>query len=235
MDDYFCTSLYYSSDEIAELLKKQGAKIKIYNQHLAYKRLIINGININIKDNNKIEIIYKDFLNKNIIEEMHVLKNNNGTIIAKRLFHQKTYNKENKWIPVFHGTRFVSMEHILRFGLQNLGEPLINHIQLGIKMFNIDNWASAIFVSPSIFYASKYSEIIESDGQEWFIIIEARVKPNSFTQHESTLYKYNYLKNEPKNIEYRINPQKLVKISDNGDYEYDRVDSVLKLFINICK
>ena len=124
-DDYFCASLYYSSDKIAELLKKQGAKIKIYNQHLAYKRLIINGININIKDNNKIEIIYKDFSNKNIIKKMHVLKNNNGTIIAKRLFHQKTYNKENKWIPVFHGTRFVSMEH----------EPLINHIQLGIKMF----------------------------------------------------------------------------------------------------
>ena len=143
---------------------------------------------------------------------MDVLKNKNGTIIAKRLIHDKLYNEKNKCIPVFHGTRFVSMEHIMRFSLQNFGEPLINHIQLGIKMFNIDNWASAIFVSPSIFYASKYSEIIESDGQEWFIIIEARVKPNSFTQHESILYKYNYLQNEPKNIEYRINTQKLVNI-----------------------
>ena len=124
----------------------------------------------------------------------------------------------------------------MRFSLQNFGEPLINHIQLGIKMFNIDNWASVIFVSPSIFYASKYSEIIESDGQEWFIIIEARVKPNSFTQHESILYKYNYLQNEPKNIEYRINTQELVIITDDGKYDDDIVNLVLKvislLFVN---
>ena len=110
----------------------------------------------------------------------------------------------NKWEKVYHGTKFVSIEFILKNGLEEFGEPLQNHIQLGQKINNINNWAAAIFVSPSIFYASKYAELINYKNQEWFLIIEARVRPSSFSIHESTIYGYQFKKDEPKNVEYRI-------------------------------
>ena len=70
-------------------------------------------------------------------------------------------------------------------GLKIYGEPLKGHIPLGANINNKKDWARAIFVSPSIFYASQYSEIIYSDNEEWFIIIDARLNPNSYelTKH----------------------------------------------------
>ena len=90
------------------------------------------------------------------------------------------------------------------YGLRNFGEPLNGHIPLGQKINNISNWAQAIFVTPSIFYASNYSETINSDMKEWYIIIEAKIKPDFYSEYEGTIYRYNYKKDEPKNIEYRI-------------------------------
>ena len=97
------------------------------------------------------------------------------------------------------------MEYILLYGLRSCGEPLEGHIPLNKRINNVNNWANAIFVSPSIFYASKYSEIIYSDYEEWYIIIEANIEPNCFSMYESTIYKYNFKMWEPKKIEYRIN------------------------------
>ena len=110
----------------------------------------------------------------------------------------------NNWEKFYHGTRFVSIELILNYGLQNFGEPLNNHIPLGLKNDNIDDWANSIFVSPSIFYASKYSELISYKNEEWVILIEGKIEPNSFSSHESTIYGYQFKTDEPKNVEYRI-------------------------------
>ena len=70
-------------------------------------------------------------------------------------------------------------------GLKNIGEPLKGHIALGRTFDNINDWANAIFVSPSIFYASKYADIIYSDNEEWFIIVEARLSGYLLSKHES--------------------------------------------------
>ena len=112
---------------------------------------------------------------------------------------------EKDWIPVYHGTKFVSMEHILVYGLHYYGEPSNGHIKLGVEFNNIKNWAASIFVTPSIFYASNYAEIIHSENEEWFIIIEAFVDPKRFDIYESTIYKYNFKLGEPKKLEYRFN------------------------------
>lgn len=99
-------------------------------------------------------------------------------------------------------------------------------------MFNIDNWSSAVFVSPSIFYASKYSELIESDNEEWFIIIEALINVHSFTKHNSTLYNYNYLNNEPKEVEYRIEADKIYDVFySNFDELNNNIVTVSLLFV----
>ena len=197
------TALYFADEKNRKLLQKFGAKIEAYNG------LSLKGINtINSNDINIIDSIYNDLLAKRIVNDMINIKVNNE-IIGKRLIRNQNLiaNKIEiikNWEKVFHGTKFVSIEFILNYGLNNFGEPSENHIRLGQKIDNIDDWASAIFVSPSIFYASKYSELINYKNNKWFIIIEARIKPNSFSVHESTIYGYQYKQDEPSKVEYRI-------------------------------
>jgi len=205
------TPLYYADEKQRELLKKFGAKIELYNMG-NYNLVGINSIKSN--DINIIDSLYEDLLKKQIIEKMIDIKKNDE-IIGKKLIRSKNLIKckenINNFEKVYHGTRFVSIEFILNYGLHNFGEPLNTHIQLGIKNDNIDDWANAIFVSPSIFYASKYSELINYKNEEWFILIEARVYPNSFSTHGNTLYGYQFKIDEPKNVEYRIKTSPIKK------------------------
>ena len=194
------TALSYSKGIIYELLIKFGAQMKFYNSKGAPK-----GININIKDENKLYLIWKQL--KNCISKMEIIKNN-GEIIAKRLFRNigiNSKNLTNNWIPVYHGAKFVSMEQILKYGLHNSGEPSYGYIKSGETIFGVNNWTNSIFVSPSIFYASKFSEIINSDREDWYIIIEAFVDPKFFRTYQSTIYQYNLKLEEPKILEYRYN------------------------------
>ena len=81
------------------------------------------------------------------------------------------------------------------------------HVALNRRVGSIDNWANAIFISPSIFYAADkvYSERIFSDGRRWCVVVEARVKPGTFTRHKQTLLNQrDLLPNEPQFLEYRV-------------------------------
>ena len=227
------TALQYADEKHRELLEKFGAKIERYNMG-NYNLQGINSIKSN--DINIIDSLYEDLLKKKIIEKMIDIKKNDE-IIGKKLIRSKNLikckEKINKFEKVYHGTRFVSIEFILNYGLHNFGEPLNNHIQLGIKNDNIDDWANAIFVSPSIFYASKYSELISYKNEEWFILIEARVEPNSFSTHESTIYGYQFKKDEPKYVEYRIKDSPIHgPLYDHNIYEGFGVIVTSLIFIN---
>ena len=169
------------------------------------------------------------------------IKTSNNDIIAKRLL-RNIINQNKKdtslWNKVYHGTKLVSLEHILILGLRNFGEPLNGHIPFGEKINNIENWASAIFVTPSIFYASKFAEIINSENEEWYIIIEAKVKPNSFSIHEKTIYNYNFKDGETKNLELRIEAsENLYGFNMTSDEEMIETYSILfikKRFLDNC-
>ena len=52
---------------------------------------------------------------------------------------------------------------------------------------NIQNWSDAIFASPRILCASdpSYSERITIKSQIWSLILDVKLKPNSFTKHKS--------------------------------------------------
>ena len=202
-DSFLSTALFYSKDKIKKLIKSYGAREEIYNTGNIPK-----GINIDYKDNNKIDIICKDFLNRKIITKVEFIKKNNE-IIGKRLVRAKIFDVDYKdqiykcELKAYHGTKFVSMEHILIYGLHYYGEPSYGNIPKGVKVNNVENWANSIFLTPSIFYASKYAEIINSEKEEWFIIIEAMIAPKFFKEYESTIYKYNHKMGEPKKLEYR--------------------------------
>ena len=122
------------------------------------------------------------------------------------------------------------MENILQYGLTTFGEPLNGHIPLGETINNINNWALAIFVSPSIFYASKYSDILNSDNEDWYIIIEGRVKPGEFSSYKSTLINYQYKKGEPENVEYRIESEK-IEGTFHYSIDYKKIQTCALLFI----
>ena len=218
------TALSYAKGKIKDLLESYGANDIRYN---ISSDVVPRGIVIHSKESNIIDIIYHQFLDKGIADKMELVKNN-GNIIGKRIFrnYENCKNNINQDILVYHGTKFTSIEGIMTSGLYFFNRPIEGHIPLGIKYNNIKNWAKAIFVSPSLFYASKYSEIIFSDNQEWFIIIEGTVKQNNFTEHESTIYNYKLRINEPNKIEYRVNCEKDPVIS-NGDW--DNNVSVLSL------
>ena len=84
-------------------------------------------------------------------------------------------------------------------------------------MSGINNWAKAVFVSPSIFYASNdiYAERINSSRDRWAILIEARVKPKSFTAHNSTIFSYVGKAGESQDLEYRVEVN-----NENADFIY---------------
>jgi hypothetical protein len=69
-----------------------------------------------------------------------------------------------------------------------------------------DDWAKAIFVSPSIYYAGNdvYSKKMEIGGISYCPIVQVKVKPKSFYEYNHTLKIYKDKKNEPIKVEYRI-------------------------------
>jgi hypothetical protein len=83
----------------------------------------------------------------------------------------------------------------------------------------IKNWAKAIFVSPSIFYASHvvYAERIIPNSDRYAVLIEARVKPDSCTARKSTVVNYGGKNGETNNVEYRV------QVDDKNDVFIYRV------------
>ena len=151
---------------------------------------------------------------------------NNRKVIGKRIL--KKYNNFNQypnknWIKVYHGTKYNYLISIIKNGLKKPGEifdnnekvkPRKGHINFGKTVNNVKNWAKAIFVSPSIFYSScrSYSQRIESNNKTWRIVVEVKIKPNSFESYNSTIPKYHFLLGEPKKIEYRIENKNDIKV-----------------------
>lgn len=221
------TALFYAKGKILKLLKSYGADDISYN---ISDDFIPKGIVIDSKEQKVIDNIYNQFFNKGIVAKMELLKKDEN-IIGKRFYRNNWDYKEllKQELLVYHGTKFTSIESIMTIGLYFFNKPIEGHIPLGIKYNNFDNWANAIFTSPSLFYASKYSEIIFSDNKEWYIIIEGIIKKDSFSGHKSTIHNYKFKINEPYLIEYRVGCDKNPVIS-NGNYENNILVSSL-LFV----
>ena len=179
--------LEYKEDKIAEFARSfisKGLAIKICN----------------IMDKSGVEIARKIVRNFGSISSM-----------TKREWD----NKLSSWESCWHGTRSQYLESILRHGLVPSGTkvgghtitPPSGHIQLGTDCLGKENWAAAIFVSPSVLYASDacYSELLMSGGASWRVVVRVRVQQNSYSEHSSTLVsKYAPVDGEPENPEYRV-------------------------------
>ena len=87
----------------------------------------------------------------------------------------------------WHGTRARHVASILEHGLQPSGtklpdgtflKPPSNHYALGSSHQGISNWAGAIFVSPSVSYASHacYAERVLHNGDMYAVLVEVAVR-----------------------------------------------------------
>ena len=226
---------YYGQELIVQLLIEYGININIKNRfgHTAadeaktpfIKELILNS------QEDRIMNLFHNLYSKKLVSNIVIIKKKD-IIVAKKLICSNNNLKDNfsfinkNWIPVWHGTKFRFLESIVINGLKPSGsqlkdgtkiEPLPGHISMDKTISGIKNWAKAIFVSPSIFYASDavYAERINSNSMRWAILIEARVKPNCYTAHNSTVFKYVGKVGESKDVEYRVEVD-----DENADYIY---------------
>ena len=148
------------------------------------------------------------------------------------------------WVPTWHGTKFNYIESILKNGLKESGSilkdlgqitPQSDHIQVGTKYNNLKDWSQAIFTSPSIFYSTHptYSERIDSTffRNRYAVLIEARLKPNSFQTFKSTTRR-KIVNWEPTLIEYRV---KSVDKNNNKNIYVISITFVLENFLNNAK
>ena len=226
---------FYGQELVVQLLIEHGININIRNRFGSTaadeaRNPLIRELILQSQED-RILYLYQQLYAKQLVSNFVIIKKK-GKVVAKKLMCSnrilpKNFQYINKaWIPVWHGTKFKFLESILINGLKPSGStlsngtkivPLPGHISIHETVSGIKNWAKAVFVSPSIFYASDpvYAERINSNSERWAVLIEARVKPNSFTAHNSTVFKYVAKNGESKKVEYRV-----VVNSNNSNYIY---------------
>jgi len=212
---------FYGQKLIVELLLEYGANSGLKNnfgndpKDEASSQQIKDCILSKTDDkiNKLLNILKKDGFSQHMVLIKHQDK-----IIGKKILRNSEYSNSflNSWVLAWHGTKYEHLNSIMKHGLHPAGTTLspgnristqAGHIALNKKVGMYDNWANAIFISPSIFYAADvvHSERIFSDQQRWCVLVETRIKPGSFSKHKQTLLNQRQLlPGEPDNLEYRV-------------------------------
>ena len=142
---------------------------------------------------------------KKIVSEMRPIEFK-GQHIAKELIrHPDLFDSKTRaemdtifenWEMGWHGTNIKNVESILKQGLLPSGtngiKPPPGHFRLDTKWFDVENWAAAIFLSPSVLYAghAAYSERVMSNNQQWCVLIKAYCPPGSYKAYNPTVLRY---------------------------------------------
>jgi hypothetical protein len=242
---------YYGQINVIKVLLNYGAKTNIKNNfgHLPIDEAMTEEIKTILKESkvDKVLKLYQSLLSKNIACQLIPI-NHDGTTIGKKIMCKlinlpKQYESlkiEKDWVTAWHGTNYTCLESIAEIGLKAAGgkskegeeiKVCVSHIGR-MKIFDkIKDWANAIFVSPSIFYAAygAYSKEISLNNELYKVLVEVRVKPNSFKEHKSTCPRYKPKDGEPKMLEYRIEP------SQEKDVQVYSLTFVKKEFLGTIK
>ena len=212
------------------LLLNYGAKTNIRNKdnHLpieeAEPQEIINLLKESEKD--PIVKLFNLLKSQDIAKSLIPISDKHGYILAKKITCKlknlpniyNLYDVNKKWIPAWHGTNFTCLESIVKTGLKPTGDKLaggeeivvsVHHIKRDKTVRNVKDWATAIFVSPSIFYCANpaYAKEISVKNELYKVLIEVRVKPDSYKEYDSTIIGYEFKIGEPKKVEFRIVPE----------------------------
>ena len=221
---------YYGQTNVVKLLLNYGAKTNIKNNfdHLPIDEAMTDEIKNLIKEseNDPIFKLFQTLMSKNIAEKLIPISLN-GRIIARKIIcklinlpkEYKLEEVEKNWLIAWHGTNYTVLESIAEIGLKPAGsknkkgeeiQVCCHHISQTATVDNVPDWGRGIFVSPSIFYCAydAYAKEICCKNEQWKVLVEVRVKPNSFIQHKSTCSSYKPKIGEPVMLEYRVDGKK---------------------------
>ena len=195
---------------------------------------------------------FHELYSKGLVTHIVPIKKKDKIICQKLMVSQqylpKDYMSINKnWVPVWHGTKFRFLESIVKNGLRPSGsklddgttiKPLPGHIDLESTFAGIKGRTKAIFVSPSLFYASSdvYAERIISNNKTWAVLVEARLKPNTFKKYKSSVINYNNMPGETPLVEYRVEQKSddelIFRISNEKNIYVTSISFVLINFLD---
>ena len=220
---------YYGQVPVVKLLLSYGADPNHQNQwgNTPVDETSVAEIKKLVLDykEDKIAEFARTFISKGLATKICNIVDKSGVEIARKIVRnfkvissmtrREWDDRLSSWESCWHGTRSQYIESILRHGLLPSGSkigshtitPPSGHIPLGTGCLGKENWAAAIFVSPSVLYASDacYSELLMSGGTNWRVVVRVRVERNSYSEHSSTLVsKYAPVDGEPENSEYRV-------------------------------
>lgn len=138
------------------------------------------------------------------------------------------------WIPAWHGTKIENLVSIIKYGLKMQGTRLPNGKCVPKTKYpnlsGMKNWENAIFATPCVICASTYSYDEFIAGYPYSsILIEIRIKPGSFTEHQSKeligkVGGHDYLSVFHNEIYYRIPLDKDVVIKSIAFISYNFLD-----------
>lgn len=214
---------YFGHERVIKLLLQYGARTDIVNKwgntalHESASGRIMELIQSASFD--QISSLAAELRTKMIVSNVRVIEHM-GKVIAKELIRNtlvldaRTRAQWNQirrsWEIAWHGTQYSNLRSILERGLLPAGSdgitPAEGHVKLSAKLFGVQNWAAAIFVSPSILYASHeiYSQRVFSEGQLWCVLVKAYCRPGSMKSYDPTVLKYERKDGEPEKPEYRV-------------------------------
>lgn len=176
--------------------------------------------------------LVSNLMGEKLVTRVHLIHHKDKIVGREIIRNPDTLDSQTKrswgfitstWHTVWHGTKSKYLSSILRHGLMPSGtklpdghsiKPPNNHYKLGDTHFGIKNWANAIFLSPSITYASHacYSDRITAEDGDWCVLIKAYIKPKSYSEHDPTVLKWDAMDGEPDAPEYRIDVTEVDKI-----------------------
>ena len=220
---------FYGQELVVKLLLTYGADPAIKNTwgNSPVDEAATDSIKQLFSDHKKDKIaqLASSLISEGLASRVRFIKHE-GKVIGKKIIRNyqqiRSMTKRDwddilcNWEPSWHGTKSKYIKSILSNGLMPSGArlpngetiaPPQNHYQLGQSYFGVSNWAAAIFVSPSLLYASHacYAERILSESIQWCVVVKTQVDRRSYTDHDpTTLFKQARIDGEPDNSEYRV-------------------------------
>ena len=214
---------FYGHERVIKLLLLHGARTDIVNNwgNTALCESASNGITklIQSASFDQISFLVEELRTKEIVLTERVIKHE-GEVIAKELIrdlsvldadtHTQWQDILKSWEIAWHGTQYRHLQSILQRGLLPAGlrgiTPPKGHTKLDKEVFDVPNWAAAIFVSPSILYASHedYSQRVFSGGHRWCVLVKAYCKRENINSYDGTVTTYKRKDDEPEKLVYRV-------------------------------
>ena len=210
---------FYGQREIVEMLLEHGADPAIKNKFGCTpaedaRDEGVKAVFEKFTEDNVLKIIVPMLANGNAYKVNKI--EYNGQLVAKQVHRKIDTTMLKGWKVGWHGTKSMHLASIFKHGLKPSGttlpsgekiEPPKGHIPLGTANKGFENWTEAVFVSPSLLYASHraYAEKVISENKRWCVLVMARVKPGSYTAHPPTVSPpHQFSKDEPQDSEFRI-------------------------------